>query len=117
MAPAVGTAEALCELGRLDEAEAAAAKAMERFPANPWPMIRHASVSMRRQNWEEALRRLQLVRARFAGEPTGHVYAGLALREMGRLDEAEEILDAAIKQFPLNPWPLVHYASDRKSVV
>ena len=107
----IEAAVVLREMGRLYEAEAMLASATERFPNNPWPMIHHASVAMRRQDWTEGLRRWEVVRKKFPNEPSGYFEAGLALREMGRLDEAEAMLASVMEQFPNNPWPMVHHAS------
>jgi hypothetical protein len=64
-----GVARALLELGRLDEAEQAAAHAMQRFEASPDPYATYARVSMARTQWEEAERRWAAMEARFPAHP------------------------------------------------
>src|SRR5205807_4100891 len=91
---------ALRELGRLDEAEATLALAMQHFPSDRHAPMHHARIAADRQDWEESLRRYRALADKFADEPEPYIEIGVALRELGNLDAAEEALQLAIKHFP-----------------
>jgi len=105
-----GLGRALSELGRFDEAEAVLADAIKRFRQNPGLAVQHASIAMRRRDWEEALVRWAAVRTRFPEIPAGYTEAAAALCRLDRVDEAEAILADAVERFPENPWPAVDHA-------
>ncbi len=110
MAGLIGKGETLRDLGRLDEAEAMFAAAIERFPNSEWPAARHAGIAVIRGDLTTALSRWDAVRERFPDRPVGHIGVAEVLREMGRLDDAEEAFSKATRLFPDSEWAATHYA-------
>lgn len=106
-----GKAAALRELGRLGEAEAVLAQAMAQFPLELWVAAEHAGIAMRRRDWGEALRRWEEVQCRFPNHPAGYSGKGEALRDAGRLAEAEAVFADALQRFPENVWLATHHAA------
>ena len=96
---------------RLDAAEAFLQQAVARFPDDAALACEQAWVAIFRADWDVALERWQLVRARFPHHPTG--YAGLArvLRERGDTDAAERIIEEAIEALPEKGGPLLDHAA------
>jgi tetratricopeptide (TPR) repeat protein len=105
-----GTGAALQLLGRLDDAEALLATAVDRFPVQPQIAIEYARVAHRRQDWPEALRRWQLVMGRFPGNADGASGAAVALEQLHRFDELEEMLAAAVDRFPAHASLAIDHA-------
>ena len=103
---AAGLGMALQFLRRLDEAEAALDEAKARFPHDHDVAIAHAGIAAARYNWPEAHRRWQAVLGRYPQNATAQVGLGVALRELGRLDEADQVLGDALRSFPTHQ-PLV----------
>jgi tetratricopeptide (TPR) repeat protein len=95
-----GRGEALRELGRLDDAEAALAEAILRHPDDFMARAQQAQVSVRRQDWDEALERWRAFQVRFPDLEYGELGIAEALMEMGRLDEAQSALAGAERRFP-----------------
>ena len=93
-------AVALREAGRVDEAAALLGTAVARFPAEPNPAIEQAWLAHHRRDWQTAIGQWEAVRRRFPQLVAGHVGGAQALREAGRLDEAEMLLAAGIEAFP-----------------
>jgi tetratricopeptide (TPR) repeat protein len=108
--PLLGRGDVLWEMKLLDEAEAVFIQAAERFPDNLWANLKVALIAAHRQDWVEAFRRSKALLDRFPDASEGHVSLGAALREAGRLDEADAILEAAVARFPEALWAAVHYA-------
>jgi tetratricopeptide (TPR) repeat protein len=106
-----GVGTALRELRRFDESDAVLSKAIEIFPGNPHLRIAHAWVAHHRRHWEDALRRWNSVRVDFPENPVGFNGAGVVLRELRRLDAAEEMFSAAVTAFPDSPELTIGYAS------
>lgn len=101
-----GEALALREQRDFAAAEALLQYAMTRFPGDPGPLIDHAWLAHIAHDWPEAAHRWQNVRSRFPGWTVGYTSGAMALRELGRFDEAETHLDEAIRRFPneRSPW-------------
>jgi FkbM family methyltransferase len=106
-----GKAAALRELGRLGEAEAVLAQAMQEFPLDLWTAAEHAAIAMRRRDWGEALRRWEEVQRRFPNHPVSYSGRGEALRDAGRIEEAEAVFADALHRFPENAWLATHHAA------
>ena len=81
----------LTQIGEFDEAEAILKQAIAQFPEQIHCRIEQAKTADRRQDWPEALRRWEIVRTQFK-HPAGVVGAARALVEMGKLDEADKLL-------------------------
>jgi tetratricopeptide (TPR) repeat protein len=101
---------ALRELGRLDEADARLAAAAERFPDHAEIATEYGWTAIVRRDWTEALRRWICLRERFPNVPHCDVGSSMALRELGRLDEAESIIVRARQSFPLEVGVAIEYA-------
>jgi capsular polysaccharide biosynthesis protein/tetratricopeptide (TPR) repeat protein len=86
------------------------ADAMKQFPEQVWAAANHAVIATRRQDWQEALQRWQNVRDRFPHEPMGYIGYGEALRDIGRIDEAERTFSEAEQRFPDNDLAAINLA-------
>jgi len=95
----VGLATALRQLARYDEADAALAPALEKFPGACWVFANHAVTADARGDRAEALRRWRVVLARFRDEPIGYAGVGAALKMLERFDEADAILSEGMERF------------------
>jgi tetratricopeptide (TPR) repeat protein len=94
------TIEILLQLGDFDEAEAFALKGAKRFPKKPHYLEGYALAADRQRNFDEAVRRWAVVRKKFPNQRLGYVCAVGCLRQLGRLDEAEDLVRSAMKQVP-----------------
>jgi len=96
-------AKSLQHAGRLDAAEALLSNAAKRFADNTEIAVQRAEVAMLRRQWPEAAERWALVREMLPGHLLGYSQGATALREIGRLDEAEALLAEAARRFPDRP--------------
>ena len=106
-----GKAAAFREFGRVDEADALLTTASQRFQDDVLVAADYAAIAMRRRDWDGALRRWEAVQRRFPNSPVGYAGKGEVLRELGRLDEAEAVLDYASREFPNHVWVATHHAA------
>src|SRR5690348_7264587 len=106
----LGGGEALMQMDRLDEAEATFTEAIQRFPLNVWGAAGYAGIATRRRDWPEALLRWERVSQDFPDQAVGLLGKGEALREIGRLDEAEAVFADAMERFPTNVWAAANHA-------
>jgi len=104
-------AEALRDLGELEDADAGLGPAVARFPGDEWLLVGHAQLAELRGDWLAALARWEALRAVFPDHPLSAVGRGAALTGLGRFDEAEAALAAAIAQFPDNRTAAVAHAA------
>jgi tetratricopeptide (TPR) repeat protein len=104
-----GLSHTLRELGRLDDAEEMVAAAVAAHPDDGGLMIEHASLARHKRNWPAAVARWEVVRTRYPGELGGYVGAALALRELRRLDEADALLEEAMRRFPFDAQAFLDY--------
>lgn len=93
-------AGALRELGRVEEAAALLEDAAARFPDEAAPVVERAWFAQHRRDWDGAVQRWDEVRRRFPGQIAAYQGGSQALRETGRLEEAEALLAAGIDLFP-----------------
>ncbi len=96
----LGSAYTLRALGRIADAEAALAPALELFPNNFFVLAEHAWTGERLGDQTERMRRWDVVRTRFPDNPLGHVRVAETCREAGRLAEAMTLAEAAAIRFP-----------------
>jgi tetratricopeptide (TPR) repeat protein len=95
--------QVLWQHGRLDEAEAMAANAFERFPKHSDVLAQYAWIAMMRQRWDEALQWWAAVRAHAPDRLDGYHWATRALWRSARLDAADAMAVEALGRFPGNP--------------
>jgi Flp pilus assembly protein TadD len=102
--------QVLWESGRLDEAEAVAAEAVERFPDDPELSVQLAWIANARQRWDLAAERWAAVRSRLPERPEGYVWGASALSQCGRTDEADKVAAEGMARFPEDIQALVEHA-------
>ena len=96
-------AEALRSAGRVNEAEALACEAVERFPGLPEGYVQRGEVAMCRRDWTKASERWAELRGAFPDHMLGYVRGAEALLNADRVNEAEGLADEAVKRFPEPP--------------
>ncbi len=85
-------ANALIAIDRHDEADAMLQPFLLSSPPHPDIMVRHALNAATRRNWSEAVRRWDEVLVRLPDLEVAELSRALALRELGKLDEADHAL-------------------------
>ena len=93
-------AAALRELGRLDEAERVLEEGQKQVPEERALFIDHGMIAEMRGDWPEAIRRFTAVKERFPDGWWAYARIAIALRQLGRLDEADRILEEGQQQVP-----------------
>ena len=102
-------AACLNDLGRQDESEALLRSGVQKVTDNLDLCMRYAQSAMGRRDWEEGLRRWKIVWDRF--QPTsGLLGEAECLKELGRFDAAEIVLNDACERFHMNAWPFAQLA-------
>jgi predicted Zn-dependent protease len=96
-------------LRQFDELDSFALKAAKRFPSKSHYLEGYAESAQRQHNWEEAVRRCAMVRKRFPRSRVGYVCAASCLRDLGRLDEAERLLNQAMRMRPNDELILIEH--------
>lgn len=104
-------ATALRELGRLDEAMALLDEALRRFPNDGAPIVERAWLAHQQRDWNTAIALWEELRRRFPAQIAGYNGGAQALREAGRIEEAEAIVAAGVNRFPADPGLAVEYAA------
>ncbi len=95
-----GVGLALRELGRLDESDAVLAATIARFPDAAEPAMQFSWTAERRRDWEEARRRWQAMGDRLPSHYAPPLGVGVALIELGRFDDADQVLSATLERSP-----------------
>jgi predicted Zn-dependent protease len=91
----------LIDVGPHDEAEALIREGRRRHPRfRSLYAAAFARVAFRRGDFEEALRRYEIVRRGFPQVADGYNIAAACLTELGRRDEAEAILERGVRKLP-----------------
>jgi tetratricopeptide (TPR) repeat protein len=106
----IAKGDILQNLGNLDEAEEIFRAAMHRFLDDEWAAVRYAGIAVRKRDWAEALRRWESLKARFPGQLIGVLGQAEALRELGRIADAEAALTEATEKFPPDEWLAISLA-------
>lgn len=106
----IGLINALREQGRTSEAEAGLTEQFDRSPHEPWLLIEYARLAEFSADWSEAVKRWNVVQARFPQMWEGCRGLERSLRELGKLDEAEALLTNAVERFPNETGPLERLA-------
>jgi tetratricopeptide (TPR) repeat protein len=115
MAPAlpdawIGASQALCKLGRADEADDVLLEALRGQPDHFGLRAAYCRAAETAQNWAEAGRRWSALRADLPDRPEAAAGLARALRGQGRLEEAEAAAMAAMRRFPAHVDAHVTYA-------
>ncbi len=87
----VNAARTLNELGRLDEAEALAKRAISRFPGIIHAWLEHARVAEKARDWAKARTRWEQVSHQF-GHVSGALGQARMMLALGQMEEAEHFL-------------------------
>ena len=90
----------LLGLGRVDEAEAIMLDGQKRFPSEASFFEGYAEVAHRRGDRDEALRRWRAMRTKFPRLPQGYRSEASALCDLGRFEEADELLSKGVAVAP-----------------
>jgi Flp pilus assembly protein TadD len=96
----VGLASALQKQQRPDNYEAVLREGMAALPGNRHLMERFAAAATQRGDWAEAAQRWRRYVLRFPQDGTGHQQLGVALKQLGRLEEADHALGAGLALVP-----------------
>ena len=105
----IGAVQSLKTQGRAAEAEDMAVIAIRKFPSDIRGFLECARLAVQRQDWEEALRRWLTICEQF-NYFGAYVGAAEALRQLGRLSEAENLVQRARDLTSTDPGPLSEYA-------
>lgn len=105
-----GGSAALRDAQRFEEAETLLGEAVVRFPDAPQASVDYAHLAAVRRDWPESLLRWQTVAAQFPNRIEGYTGQALALRELGRLPEAEAVLRRASDRCPARREILIDLA-------
>jgi len=103
-------AEALRDLGRLDEAATVLLEAETRFAGEAWLLTECARLAAQRGDWDEAAARLATLRQRFPARQDGYRLQLGRLRQQGSFAEAAALLAAAAKHCAGEDWLLFETA-------
>jgi len=98
-------------LKRSWDAEMMLAAVLTRFPASERIWVDYAAFAERRRDWNEACRRWNDVRVRFPYLSRGHTGLAEALRQLGKLAEADTVLGTARELWSKDGEIAVVYAS------
>jgi predicted Zn-dependent protease len=107
----LGSARALIELARFDEAEAILTEMRVRFPTDSSRYALLAQCAEARGDIPESVKRWHVRVERFPMESYGYSNAAEALERMGQVAEAEAILRAGIDRFPTDPTHMIALAA------
>ena len=100
----------LLGVGLLDLAETVLQQGLQKYPDHPQLMPLYGAVSHHKRDWAEMARRFELLRQRFPDDVRGHLWRGVALRELGQFDESDSLLARAMAIEPQIPTHAMEYA-------
>jgi tetratricopeptide (TPR) repeat protein len=103
-------ANALAELGRIDEAEALLKEQSSIYPGDLDIALTRSQLAQRSGDLAAATERWRTVRAIRPDFGPGYYEGARRLFEAGRHAEADDVIRIAIERFPRDSWPLLHYA-------
>jgi len=106
----------LLSIGQIDLAESVVEQGMRKYPNTLLLMLPYADIATRRRDWPEVHRRWGLLRKAFPDNYWAYVWEAASLKEMGRYDEADKLLERAILMEPADTGAASHYAlvADRR---
>jgi tetratricopeptide (TPR) repeat protein len=100
----------LRQTSRLAAAEDLAADALALFPDDPGVLAQRAWLYVTQRQFDEAMTWWTAVREVAPERPDGYVWAVLAMRLAGRMDEAESLVTEALARFPDNADAILEHA-------
>ena len=100
----------LLDLGYFDEAERMMQRGRRLYPSRVHFAAGYAETARRRGDYQEALRRCKLLRSKFPRSPLGHTIAFKCLNDIGHAQEAEAMIERAVRKFPHDWDMLTDYA-------
>jgi tetratricopeptide (TPR) repeat protein len=106
---ALTTARTLIDQGLIEIAERTLEQTRQRFPDRVEPLIEYARIAETQHNWVVMAARYTVLRIRFPDEVLGYRGGAHARRELGRLDEADALLEVAMNRFPNEPNVFIDY--------
>jgi tetratricopeptide (TPR) repeat protein len=110
-APLMKTVESWLAAKDAARAEALLGHMVRIFPGHLVAALKWVESAFSRADWGEAMRRAALARRRFPDSSFGFVMGGLALREAGRLDEADMAFGEAVSRFPADEGAVIHWSN------
>jgi tetratricopeptide (TPR) repeat protein len=106
---AMMTAHGLVGQGHYEIAEQTLEQTRQRFPDRQEPLIEFARIAETKHDWAAMAARYTVLRIRFPNEVLGYRGGARALRELGRLGEADALLESAMKRLPNEPGVFIDY--------
>jgi tetratricopeptide (TPR) repeat protein len=103
-------AAALREQKRFDEVQLVLSAGLERFPAEAGLHIEFALLAEARAEWAQAAESWAALRIAFPQDVRGFTFGARALRQLGRTEEADDLLAEATHRFPRDLGVLSEYA-------
>jgi tetratricopeptide (TPR) repeat protein len=100
----------LLDLGLFDEADALMREGRRRYPHYTHCASGYVQVAYHRGDRQDTLRRCQIIRAKFPRLAEGYTFAAVCLAELDRHDEAEAMIERAVRKLPQDFDVLVGYA-------
>jgi tetratricopeptide (TPR) repeat protein len=110
-----GSARALLQLKRQEDADALLRAVSERFSEEVGLLPDLARVAEGRRDWQEALRWWTALRDRAPERSEGHLRMAKCLNRLGENVTAEQLLSAGMEQFPHEQWFWFEYAQIAES--
>jgi tetratricopeptide (TPR) repeat protein len=90
--------------------DALLADARRQLTDDPWPLIESATLAQARGQWQIAFDHAAQSLGRFPDHPPGYRLATYALRQLGRLDECDALLETCREAFSALSWPLAEWS-------
>lgn len=97
-----GAAQAYKTISDYEGAGGVLRAGVELIPDNQQLAADYAWLAHNRKEWAEAAARWESYYEKFPGDFAGFLFASVALRELARFDEAEQVLEIALKSYPDN---------------
>jgi len=94
------TVDVLLALGEFADLDALMLAGAKRFPNQRHYLEGYAKSAQRRRDFDEAIKRWAAVRKRFPSSRWGYIGAAGCLRDLNRLDEAEALVQFALRTMP-----------------
>lgn len=107
---ALGAAQCLREIGRFADAERFLTEANLGFARNVWVLTEWANLAVAKGDYDEGVRRWQVVLMQFPYFANAYPRGAEAMRKLGREAEADELLRLAVTRIPSDLTVHLEYA-------